>query len=287
MALGGSLPSPMCLQAPSLFLGLPTELRLQIYDGVVHLPLDCQVARRIRGQPPAQAAPALPIPWLSLMLVCKTITEELRHLKASEDTTYELDIDLDNSAYGSIAKTVTWRRIPCPPSSVRTLQANVALHFGTYFWGDGGPTPILSQLYQVLNCFIHNGPLLVRGNPLLKCIRLSTLIVQVSVRGPDPEERRVQRHSPYRKAIVDKQKKRHRRELEKYISEVVQRGLLSGAVDKIVCRWAAGEFDDDDKVTEWEVSKQEIGDMSEWNRYDFEWGVPGSSSLAEQSLVSE
>ncbi|KAJ6488007.1 hypothetical protein C8R45DRAFT_263133 [Mycena sanguinolenta] len=274
----------MCLQSPSLLLGLPTELRLQIYHGVVHLPLDCKVPRRIRNQQPAQAARALPIPWLSLMLVCKTITEELRHLKASEDTTYELDIDLDNSAYGSIAKTVSWRRIPCPPSSVRTLQANLALHFGTRFWGNGGPMPILSQVYQVLNCFIHDGPLLVRGTPLVEHIHLSTLIVQVSMKDPDPEERKGRGLDDH---DVDEFKRGRRRELESYISEVVQRGLLFGAVDKIVCRWAAGEIDDDDKVTEWEVSKQEIGDMSEWNRYDFEWGVPGSSSLAEQPSQSD
>ncbi|KAF7351181.1 hypothetical protein MSAN_01549000 [Mycena sanguinolenta] len=168
----------MCLQSPSLLLGLPTELRLQIYDGVVHLPIDCQVAGRPSSklQQPALPAPVLSISWLSLMLVCKTITEELRdYLLASGNTTYELDIDTLDKRH-IIADTVTWRQIPCPPRSVRRLQANLVLHFRTRFWGDGGPAPILSQLYQVLNRFIHNGPLLARQTPLVNHIHLDTLI---------------------------------------------------------------------------------------------------------------
>ncbi|KAF7344615.1 hypothetical protein MSAN_01943800 [Mycena sanguinolenta] len=266
----------MCLQSPSLLLGLPTELRLQIYDGVVHLPIDCPVVRLPSSQQPAQPVPVLAISWFSLMLVCKTITEELRdYLHTSGNTTYELEIDNTDpkQKQRSIAKTVTWRRIPCPPSSVRILQANLVLHFGTGFWGCGGPNPILSQLYQVLNRFIHNGPLLARRSPLANHIRLNTLIVQGA--------------SLMKKAMIDKQKKQHRGQLQNYVSEVVERGLLFGAVDKIVCRWAEGEFDDDDKVTEWEVSFQEIGDMTEWERYGFEWGVPGSSSLANQPSQSD
>ncbi|KAF7351219.1 hypothetical protein MSAN_01553000 [Mycena sanguinolenta] len=136
----------MCSQAPSLFLGLPTELRLRIYEAVFDSPLDCQVTRRIRNKPPAHTVPALPVPWLRLMLVCKAITEELRHLHTSRNTTYELEIDNLDKRH-RIADEVTWRRIPCPPSSIRTLQANLTLHVGTTFWGDGGPMPLLSELY--------------------------------------------------------------------------------------------------------------------------------------------
>ncbi|KAJ6487945.1 hypothetical protein C8R45DRAFT_262011 [Mycena sanguinolenta] len=262
----------MCLQAPSPLLGLPTELRLQIYEAVVDLPVDCQVARRNRNKPPVQAAPALPIPWLSLMLVCKTITEELRHLHTS---TYELELDNLDKRYRRrrIADEVTWRRISCPPSRVRTLQANLVLHIGTKFWGCGGPCAILSELYQVLNCFIHNGPSLIRATPLVNHIHLSTLIIEVSLKDPDPDP------EPY-DYDVDEVKKDQRYDLERYISQVVDRGLLFGAVGKIVCRWAEGELDADSEVTEWEVSFKEIGDMTEWEQYDFGWGVSGSSSLA-------
>ncbi|KAJ6487944.1 hypothetical protein C8R45DRAFT_994987 [Mycena sanguinolenta] len=162
----------MCLQAPSLFLALPAELRLQIYDGVVHLLVDCQVG----WYPSSQPEPALSMPWLNLMLVCKTITEELRRHLHTGNTIYELDMHNLEKKHRTIADEVTWRRIPCPPGSVRTLQANLFLHFQTHLWGDGGPHAILSQLYQVLNRFVHNGPLLARRSPLVNHIHLSTLI---------------------------------------------------------------------------------------------------------------
>ncbi|KAJ7266998.1 hypothetical protein B0H12DRAFT_1099126 [Mycena haematopus] len=139
--------------------------------------------------------------------------------------------------------------------------------------------PILSALHQVLNCFIHNGPLLARASPLVEHIRLNTLIVQICVRDPEFEERRGTGRRSYEKAIVGAWKKRLRRELEGYISRVVSRGLFFGAVDKIVC-WSTD--DDDGEVTEWSVCSKEIGDMTEWNRYNFGWGVAGSSSLSKQ-----
>ncbi|KAJ6487946.1 hypothetical protein C8R45DRAFT_261995 [Mycena sanguinolenta] len=280
---------PMPLRSPSIFLGLPAELRLQIYDAVASLPLDCQLARSIRSQQPEQrAAPSfLPISWLNLMLVCKTITEELRHhVHASGNTTYEIELDNLHEQY-SMADKVTWRQIPCPPRSVRTLRANLVLRFGTGFGADGGPLPILSDLYQVLNCFIHNGPLLARATPLVKHIHLNTLTVQIRVSDPNHEERRAAGVRPYEKSTVDASNKWLRRVLEGYISMVVRRGLLFGAVDKILCRWADGQVVDDDKVTEWEVSFKEIGDMTVWNRYNFGWGVPGSSSLADQPSQSD
>ncbi|KAF8138076.1 hypothetical protein K438DRAFT_1996399 [Mycena galopus ATCC 62051] len=267
---------------PCLFLGLPCELRLQIYDAVVSLPLgDCQVARQSRKpiKPPARATPArLPISWLSLML---------------------LEVDNLGSRYG-IADKVTWHQIPCPPSGVRTLEAELVLNLMTRLWGCGGPNPILSQLYQVLNCFIHNGPLLVKGSPLLQHIHLETLSLRIRVLDVDPDGEG--RTEPYSKKTVDYLKKDIRRDLQRYISEVVERGLLFGAVEKIVMRSAddsegdltvddggdnatADDADDDDGcgnatgVTEWEVRYQRIGDMTEWNAYNFHWGVPGSSSL--------
>ncbi|KAJ7267004.1 hypothetical protein B0H12DRAFT_1320962 [Mycena haematopus] len=276
-------------QPPSSFmLNLPPELRLQIYDAVVDLPLDCKVVRRKRreGFKTAQTTNSTclrSIPWLSLVLVCKTIANELRHhAHTSGNVAYELEVDNLQNQW-SIAHDVTWRRIPCPPSSVRTLQADLVLDLQTSFWGAGGPNPILSELYQLLNCFIHNGPLLVRGSPLANHLHLETLILQIRVIEPDPEERRADGLEPYTRATVMRLKKRLSRDLKNYISLVVDRGLLYGAVDKILCRAA----DDDDSasggdsanVAQWDISRQTIGDMTEWNRYDFSWGVPGSSSL--------
>jgi hypothetical protein len=114
------------------------------------------------------------------MLVCKLIAKELHHhvhREASGNTTYELEVDNLTSSQGRvIANEVTWRQIPCPPSRVRTLHAELTLSLMTGLWGCGGPMPILSQLYQVLNSFIHRGPFLARKSPLGRHIRLDTLI---------------------------------------------------------------------------------------------------------------
>ncbi|KAJ7816934.1 hypothetical protein B0H14DRAFT_1390934 [Mycena olivaceomarginata] len=141
----------------------------------------------------------------------------------------------------------------------------------TKLWGSGGPMPILSQLYQVLNSFIHRGPFLARESPLGRHIRLDALILQLRVAEPDPEE-----PSEYMRYDdvwpVEELEKDLHVNLEVYISRVVDRGLLFGAVDQIVFRFAG-------ETTKWEVSRQKIGDMREWNAYHFDWGVPGSSSL--------
>ncbi|KAJ6487989.1 hypothetical protein C8R45DRAFT_995103 [Mycena sanguinolenta] len=272
----------MSSRSPSSFmLDLPSELRLQIYDAVVDLPLHCEVARRQRkafttAEPRSAVRTSLSMPWLSLVLVCKTIANELQHhVQTSGNTAYQLEIDNLESQY-SIAQTVTWRQIPCPPSSARTLQADLIFDLKTRFWGAGGPNPILSELYQVLNCFIHNGPLLARQSPLVKHIHLDTLFLHIRVIEPDPEERRAEGRAPYSRATIMELKKWLCGDLKRYISLVVDRGLLFGAVDKILCRWP-----DQSDATEWEVSLQPIGDMTEWSTYDFAWGVSGSSSLLE------
>ncbi|KAJ7846039.1 hypothetical protein B0H14DRAFT_963450 [Mycena olivaceomarginata] len=217
---------------PSLFRSLPSELRLQIYDAVVDLPLDCRVARRTfeLKRPKRLAAPTdrLPIPWLSLMLVCKIIANELRHhiYSVAGNTTYHLEVDNLQNQY-AISHRVTWRRIPCPPSCVRTLHADLVFDLNTMFWASDGPMPVLTELYQVLNCFIHKGPLLPRRSPLDRHIHLGTLILQVRV----IDKRRMPND------VDESKKKQFRRDLEEEsISLLVDQGVLFGAVDKIVSR---------------------------------------------------
>ncbi|KAJ7816937.1 hypothetical protein B0H14DRAFT_2843706 [Mycena olivaceomarginata] len=258
------------MSSQSCLLDLPPELRGQIYDAVIALPLDCQIARQThRREQQTDAATAadtdrLPIPWLDLMLVCKLIAKELHHhvhRDASGNTTYKLEVvNLTSSRGRGIAKKVTWRQIPCLPSWVRTLQAELVLISGTQFWGNGGPNAILSQLYQVLNSFIHRGPLLVRQSPLCSNIHLDTLILHLRVVKPDLEEQPPKGHWPLRNEPVEKSKKRLRKGLEGYISMIVNRGVLFGAVDRIVCRSAD---DDDGDATKWDVHRKTIGDMTE------------------------
>ncbi|KAF8135994.1 hypothetical protein K438DRAFT_1997038 [Mycena galopus ATCC 62051] len=268
------------LQPPGLFLNLPAELRQKIYDAVLDLPLDSQVARRkpkelrtAQGSP-AQDSDRLLIPWLSLMLVCKTFASEVHyHVHASGNTTYELEVDnLERDHI--LAHKVTWRQIPCPPRSARTLHTRLELSSRTWYWA-GGPLPVLSGLYQVLNCFIHNGPLLARKTPLSKHIHLETLILQIRVMKPGFETR----------PAMECKLSWHLRKLRSYIRRIVDQGVLFGAVDKIVLRYV--NDNDEQRVAEWNISRQTIGNMREWNKYDCAWGVPGSSSLVATGVLQK
>ncbi|KAF7344605.1 hypothetical protein MSAN_01942700 [Mycena sanguinolenta] len=133
---------------------------------------------------------------------------------------------------------------------------------------------ILSDLYQALNCFIHNGPLLMKPRSLATHIHLETLILQIHM---DWYFER------YNQPEVIARKEELWRELKMYISWVVDQGVLFGAVDRIVCRW----MDDNiENVNEWEVcSKTKVDGMALWirNALNFHWGVPSSSSLESKA----
>ncbi|KAF7351197.1 hypothetical protein MSAN_01550700 [Mycena sanguinolenta] len=245
-------PSASAVPTSSVLLDLPRELRLQIYDALADLLLDCRVDRtrqkvRTKLATVRSATTRLPIPWLSLMLVCKTISNEMQyHIRGY--TTYILEAKNFVSVQ-TLADRVTWRGIPCPPSNVRTLEANLYLSLMTHCWATTMPTPVVSDLYQVLNCFIHNGPVLTRRRPLTTHIHLNTLILQIHT------ERYLELCNP--PEVIAAHRKKLWQELQWCITRVVEKGVLFGAVDKIVCQWADGQGTDD--ATEWEVSSPLIG----------------------------
>ncbi|KAF8135980.1 hypothetical protein K438DRAFT_1882058 [Mycena galopus ATCC 62051] len=255
---------------PSHLLSLPYELRLQIYDVL----LDCQVGRprrRKRARKRSERTPPLAIPWLPLMLVCKTIADELRHhiRHALGNATYHLEVAL-NKYWRSNWYTVTWRRIPCSPSSVHTLQIDLVF---TRFWSSGHLSAselTLVELALVLNHFIHKGPMLLRKRPLREHIHLDTLIFQIRIIEGAPDL--TGPHEPYDKESVDSTEKRLRGDLEQHISRLVEQGVLFGAVDKIVCRPA----DSGGTETNWDVCRK---DIAPWTHYGSSWGIAGSSSL--------
>jgi hypothetical protein len=99
--------------------------------------------------------------------------------------------------------------------------------------------------------------------------------VRIRAVAPDPGEGRAQRRGHYDQEAIDDKNNALRRDLERFIPMIISRGVLFGAVDKIVCRSATNDGD----MTQWDVRHYPIGDMTEWNKYHFNWGVPGSSSL--------
>ncbi|KAJ6488002.1 hypothetical protein C8R45DRAFT_1074464 [Mycena sanguinolenta] len=212
--------------APILLLDLPCELRLEIYDTVANLPVKCMMPTVHMED---YTVNRLPIPWFSLMLVCKPLParcsnafENVRHIHAT-----------------------------FPPRSRTSAPSRSC-------WSahDNEPTPLIHNLCKVLKTFIQNGPLVTRERPLTQRIHLDTLIAH-SVK--------INRDTFMFVLGVDREwKEKLWPDMQQCISWVVDRGVLFGTVDKIVCEWV----DDGDRV-EWEVRPPTIGDMMESGSSDF------------------
>jgi hypothetical protein len=91
---------------------------------------------------------------------------------------------LELAASGDRLKPALWRQIPCHPAKAEILVANIDFTDNggknAQFWGDGGPMPIVRQLYQTLNRILHYGPAFGRQVPLSKPLRLKTLILRAT-----------------------------------------------------------------------------------------------------------
>lgn len=149
-------------------LGLPRELRDQIYHAVLTSELDISLTKSgglfdcatfARAQPGA-----LDLPWLNLRLVCRTTNADvISYLDNNKDVqtadaenlrTYAMDL---NFSAGDL-KTVTWRRIPCEPGQARRIVAYGTAPEHTCWGGDGGPGQPANSLWYVLNDTLHYGP---------------------------------------------------------------------------------------------------------------------------------
>ena len=196
-------------------LGIPPELRLQIYDYVRHsdpeyAPIKSYNRYSVREQSQhsfeamaERSNQCLRLLWLDLMLACRTLAAELRVFisrvdkpaatvdaasnaiadanMAPEDRTYVIDLEL----YGNIRR-LTWRHLLCPPTDVQILRVRCSFvgadrphDFIEIFWGDGGPASIVRSLYHSLNCLLHCGPRLDVAKPLPQDIYLRELIIEV------------------------------------------------------------------------------------------------------------
>ncbi|KAF2480990.1 hypothetical protein BDY17DRAFT_354821 [Neohortaea acidophila] len=191
------------MASPNLsFLQLPAELREKIYLlTLLHLDVKCTVLDDIQhscttrgthatlvANPTARLAHH--IPWMNLALTCKTIRADLKaiHARSSflagvENRTYVLDLDIYNGDPSTTIRKAVWRRMPCSPDLVHTLVINVAAQTGNGPWSEGGPASLARAIYQLLNHFCHNGPLLHRETAIPNNIRIRDLIVNIDIGG--------------------------------------------------------------------------------------------------------
>ena len=180
-------------------LGLPTELRLRIYDFCIHLDPLCVVLKDIQHTTSSNGTRAvlLPnpglklhrhVPWLNLRLTCRFIAAELESyisdaafLKQRSNRTYELDLDVYcNDRPIKSNRLVIWRSLPCPPEKAQFLVINVAAKRGAGPWTEGGAASLARALYQLLNHLFHKGPRLA-GAKLERHMRIRELIINVDL----------------------------------------------------------------------------------------------------------
>ena len=258
------------------FLGLPTELRLRVYDYTIHTDTKCSILKDIQHiSGPTKGTQAIlmlnpeakiirSIPWLNLRLTCKTVHYELESFMADavfmnneQNHTYVLDLDVSHQAESKPRRPVTWRSLPCPPTRAKVLIINVAARPGPGPWTEGGAASLARALYQIFNHLFHNGPRLVADQQLPDHMRLRHVIINVDkgLHNPKP-------------AVGCNSEPQFNYDL--FFAGFVQisrTGLLFGYVDKIrLCSSRSRE--------ELEVGyKARPAVLGAWQNYGFGWGV--------------
>ena len=177
---------------PCHLLRISRELRDCIYDHVIHFdpPTDTVGEyknnwRKARYSTQIVKTPGtnFSIPWVDLLLTCNAIKIEitayldvLSKVDNNEHRTWTIDL----AVYDGLLKPAQWRQIPCHPIKVKFLVANLDFNENFLFWGDGGPRPIVRQLYQTLNRILHYGPVFGKQVLLSQHLRLDMLVLRVT-----------------------------------------------------------------------------------------------------------
>lgn len=259
-------------------LGLPRELRLQIYQHVFETDIHHTVLKQWRhtfssekgfiSVPDFNKNEKFTMPWLNLMLTCKATALEIRaamqepsFLGNERNRTYVLDLEATRG--GMSLGAATWRQLPCAPAQVQVLEASYNASCGLQTWGDGGPHGITSGLYQTLNHLIHCGPRFDSKKPLPEKMRLKKLHVVVESRGVSEREKENMHYMM--RMSTDPQTTLY--SLGSIVGQIVNTGVLRGFVDHI-------QLSCGDKVLNWNPAEVEGEGLPEyWNRYGFDWGM--------------
>ncbi|GIZ47010.1 hypothetical protein CKM354_001011200 [Cercospora kikuchii] len=249
-------------------LGIPTELRLAIYDAILDADVDCDILdkwdegfedRGFWSRPSRNEQTRLDLTWCNLLLTCRTIHTELEsHMSKTRTGTYVAEIERNSHSI----TTFRWRRLDCAPRDVKSM----IVEFKTEdpdcgFWGDGGPRPIVRELFQSLNLLLHCGPWLDVRYQLPELMHIGKLTIvpcfpalESGSSDWDPTYAMSGARSTYA-------------QLRSFASTICQQGIAYGAVDKFEV--TMGE-------ETWEMEVKDCGrwEMPEgWRGYGFEWGL--------------
>lgn len=180
------------------FLGLPTELRLRIYDFAIHADIDCTILTDIdhtadprRGTqatliPNPDAKFSRAVPWYNLKQTCKSVTSELHNFMTDIsfrndelNRTYILDLAIHNDWMSKPERALRWRHLPCYPTQAQFLVINVITLSGSGPWTEGGPGSLARAVFQILNHLCHNGPRILTKQQLPDHLQIWQLTINV------------------------------------------------------------------------------------------------------------
>ncbi|KAI1742791.1 hypothetical protein F4680DRAFT_411751 [Xylaria scruposa] len=257
------------------FLGIPREIRQYIYHYVIRSDLDYEVVklykdgRNNHGSTTVMykhPVETLTVPWVNLLHTCKYINTELGAYMSSPlilgdevNRTYTMDI---YGTAGKALRSTTWKNIPCSPSNVNTILVNIHIDRRSqrrpiHVRGDGGPRPVVRQLYQTLNLLLHNGPILSRASPLQQPLKLKNLDVHLIVTSDGVPDAPIPADTGLKWCLVT-------------LKNV---GLLKGYIDHV-------NIDNEDGHTELAIEAVDnAGVPNSWDRYGFEWGQNHGNSV--------
>lgn len=258
-------------------LGIPTELRLAVYDVVLNTDLDCRILegwesghgrQGFWSRPRRNEQARLDVAWCNLLLTCKTIHDELEpHMSQTLTGVYIADIERRSQhSLGSF----TWRRLDCHPRNVKQMIVRFK-HEGDFkstFWGDAAPHPIVRELFQTLNVLLHCGPRMDIKRELPEPMHIDKLAIIPVLPDLIPGT-----HPSYRKTNFYR---RHRisDQLRDFASNVCQQGIVYGLVDRFEVMMGKKAFEPGTNI--WGMDVEDLGDWEmpgHWHGYGFEWGM--------------
>ena len=126
--------------------------------------------------------------------------------------------------------------------------------------------PIVSELYQTLNQFLHCGPRFDTKRPLSQPIKLREVLMNVNIKSNRFVQGELLAPS-LKKLRTDRIANRTVRELVSFARELESTGLLNGLVAEIRIR---------DELDEWRVVVEDRNNARVpglWSGYGFEWGI--------------